>query len=472
VFRVRILPLALLILCAATSSALPVFLQETRDFSELEKTVRQELEDSTTPGCAVAIVSGDSVVFAKGFGTSNVETGSPVSPEMLFRIGSTTKMYTTYTLVALAEEGKLKLDEPIGNYIKGLSPKLARVTAHQLMSHTAGMKDEAPAYGPHDESAMATTVHSWKDDYSFTEPGQVMSYSNPGMTLAGFIVQELGGKPYADQIAERLFKPLGMKSTTFRPTEAMTRPLSQGHNAAPKAKPVVVRPFADNAAYWPAGFMFSSVLDLSRFAIAFMNDGRIDGKQILDPAILTKMSTGYADIPSSFDGSKYGYGLMIHDFRGVRVVEHGGAIDGFGCLFKMVPDQRFAVIILANKSGQSMEKSAEKAMELALPLKPKTDEEDKEIPMTEADIAEIVGTYAQTTQPGGLKIEFSVKEGKLVASFQGMKAEVKKVGVDRLSLTIPVLPRPLKVALVRGPDGKVQYLHGGARALRKLAPAK
>ncbi|MBV9958815.1 MAG: serine hydrolase, partial [Acidobacteria bacterium] len=112
-----------------------------KDLSELEKTLQDELKTSNTPGAALAIVSGDRVIYAKGFGLANIETGAPVTPEMLFRLGSTTKMFTGAALVALAAQGKLKLDEPIGNYAKGLNPKLARITVHQLISNTGGMAD-------------------------------------------------------------------------------------------------------------------------------------------------------------------------------------------------------------------------------------------------------------------------------------------------------------------------------------------
>src|SRR4029450_9552393 len=216
--------------------------------------------------------------------------GAPMMPNMLFRIGSTTKMFTAAALVTLAEDGKIKLDEPLGKYGKGLNPKLSQVTAHQLLTHTAGIIDEAPMYGDHDDSALGRTIRSWKDDQIFTDPGRIISYSNPGYWLAGFTVETISGKHYADQLKEGLFKPLGMTSTTFRPTEAMTYPLAQGHNAAGTSAPTVVRPFADNAASWPAGSMFTNVLDLSRFVIAFMNGGKIDGRQGLSPAGMAKLS--------------------------------------------------------------------------------------------------------------------------------------------------------------------------------------
>jgi len=102
---------------------------------------------------------------------------------------------------------------------------------------------------------------------------------------------------------------------------------------------------------WPAGFTYSNVYDLARFAIAFMNGGKIDGRQVLSPAVIAMMSTPHADIlgenPSGWPrNGKYGYGLILQNYRGVRMVWHGGSIAGFGTMILMAPQQRFAVIIL------------------------------------------------------------------------------------------------------------------------------
>ncbi|MGZ8844617.1 MAG: serine hydrolase domain-containing protein [Pyrinomonadaceae bacterium] len=91
--------------------------QKTINFDELKATVNEELKATNTPGAAVVVISGDQIVFAKGFGVSNVETRTPVTPDTLFRIASTTKMLTAAALVALADQGKIKLDEPIGKYV-------------------------------------------------------------------------------------------------------------------------------------------------------------------------------------------------------------------------------------------------------------------------------------------------------------------------------------------------------------------
>jgi CubicO group peptidase (beta-lactamase class C family) len=471
--KLSFVSLSLVLLSVFLPSASLAFAQPQRvDFRQLEKVALEELKETNTPGAAIAVVSGDRLVFAKGFGTAHIETGAPVTPDTLFRIGSITKMFTAAVLVTLAEEGKIELDEPIGRYVKGLNSKLSQITAHQLMSHTAGMTDESPSdYGSHDDAALAAYVKSLNEDHFFTDAGEIFSYSNPGFDVAGFLIEEVGGRPYADQMGERLFKPLGMNRSTFRPTMAMTYPLSQGHDALAREKPTVIRPFGDNVAGWPDGFMFSSVNDLARFALAFMNGGKIDGKQVLTTSVITKLSTAYADIHSrfGFENGRYGYGLFVHDHRGVHVVWHAGLIPGFGALFQMVPTQRFAVIVLANKNGALLNRTAEKAMELTLPLTAKTEIKLKKgLAISEAEISEYVGTYANTPE----RAEILVKDGRLVLKRENDEFPITKIGKDRFSIIQPRQSEATEFVLVRAADGKAEYLHIGRHALRKVQAQK
>ncbi|MBZ5729422.1 MAG: beta-lactamase family protein, partial [Acidobacteriia bacterium] len=309
------------------------------DPAAIERVALEELKATNTPGAALAVVSGDRVVFAHGYGVASVDTGAPVSPDLLFRLGSTTKMFTATAVVGLALEGKLDLEAPVGRYISGLDDAIAKLTASQLLSHTAGLHDEAPMFGPHDEAALGAGVRAWKAGFLFAEPGRIYSYSNPGFWLAGFLAEAVTGRPYADVMAERVFRPLGMARTTLRPTMAMTWPLAQGHDAI-GGKPRVVRPAADNAAGWPAGSIFSSVLDLARFVIAFLNDGQLDGQQVLPPKLISLLQSPHARVPGT--ERSYGYGLDLFTERGVRWVAHAGSRSGYGSEIRMAPLQKFA----------------------------------------------------------------------------------------------------------------------------------
>jgi CubicO group peptidase (beta-lactamase class C family) len=467
-FDLSFFSLSLMLLSLPLSLASLVFAQQQRvDFTQLERVVVEELKETNTPGAAVAVVSGDRLVFAKGFGVANIETGAPVTPDTLFRVGSVTKMFTAAVLVTLAEKGRIKLDEPIGKYVKGLNFKLSQVTAHQLMSHTAGMTDESPSdYGSHDDSALGAYVRSLKDDHFFTEPGRIFSYSNPGFDVTGFLIEEVNRKPYADEMNDGLFKPLGMNSTTFRPTVAMTYPLAQGHAGSGKTKPSVIRPFGDNVAGWPDGFMFSSVNDLARFAIAFMDGGRINGKQVLAPTLISKLSTPYADLHSrfGFEDGRYGYGLFVHDHRGARLVWHAGMLPGFGALLQMVPTHRFAVIVLANRSLSLLNKTAEKAMELLLPLEPKAESRSEQaLAVSEPEMSKYVGTYTN----GSESAEILVKKGNLILRRKDGELPITKIGNCRFSIIKPSESEAEEFVLVPGANGKAEYLHIDRHALRK-----
>ena len=459
--------LCLVLLSLALGSVSVVFAQARTDFDQLEKVVVEELKQTKTPGAAVAVVSGNRRIFAKGFGFANIETDTPVTPTTLFRVGSVTKMFTAAALVTLVEKQGINLDEPIGEYVKGLNLKLSQVTAHELMSHTAGMTDESPSdFGSHDDSALGAYVRSLKEDHFFTEAGKIFSYSNPGFDVAGFLIEEISRRPFADEMSDGLFKPLGMNSTTFRPTLAMTYPLSQGHTGSGSAKPTVIRPFTDNVAGWPDGFMFSTANDLARFAIAFMDGGRIDGKQVLNPSVIKKLSSPYADLHSHFrfDDGRYGYGVFVHDYRGVRVIWHAGMLPGFGALLQMVPAHRFAVIILANRSSSLLNQTAEKAMELLLPLEAKpVTKSEQPLPVSEPEMSEYVGTYTN----GPESAEVVVKDGTLILRRKEGELPITKIGTCRFTIVKPNESEPEDLVFVPGSSGEAEYLHVNRHALRR-----
>jgi CubicO group peptidase (beta-lactamase class C family) len=332
-------------------------------FTGLEATLREELQAKVIPGAAVAVVEGDRVTFVAAQGVLNVETREPVKPESLFRLGSTTKMFTATAVVLLSEQKKLRLDAPIGQVASGLSPRIAALTMDQLLSHRSGLSDEVAANGPHDERALADAVRSWDGRRLFTDPGSIYSYANPGYNLAGYVLQEVSGKPFADQMNDSLFAPLGMRRTTFRPMLALTYSAAAGHSFDVDARPVVVRPLADNMPAWPSGQMFSNVLDLANFTIAFMNDGKLQGVQVLPPSAIKILSSEHARPPTG--RFTYGYGLERTMSGGEFVLEHGGSLRGYGSFIRMFPGRKAAVIVLTNVTSGELPKTVEAASQIA-----------------------------------------------------------------------------------------------------------
>ncbi|HJP86505.1 MAG TPA: serine hydrolase domain-containing protein [Gemmatimonadaceae bacterium] len=431
---------------------------QSLDFTSLDSTIKKEMAQLKTPGAAVAIVQGDRVVYMKGFGVANIETGEPVRPEMLFRLGSTTKMLTAAALVSMAVEGKLDLDKPLASYLSTLPPRLGRVTSNQLLSHTAGILDRAPMYGAHEEGALGTGISKWTDEWLFTDPGQIFSYSNPGYWLAGYLLEVRSGRPFSDAMETQLFRPLGMVRTTFRPLVAMTYPLAIGHRVTTEGSPAVVRPFADNAESWPAGSAFSSVEELSRFVIAFLNGGRLEGKQVLDPKVIALLSSPHTALPGQ-PVDTYGYGLILSYTRGVRMLEHGGSRLGYGSTIRMAPDERVGVIILTNQSGVTLSATAMKALEITLPLRPKpTSPAKATLQITADDIVRYVGVY----ENGDDRVEFTADSGRLfVTRDQRMSELVKRAGDRYEAATGGSYVFSVIV------DGRARYVTSGSRSFSR-----
>lgn len=445
------------------------------DFAQLEKAALDELKETGTPGAVVAVVSGDRIIFAKAFGVANVETNAPVTVETLFRIASVTKMFTATAVVSMAEQGKLKLDEPVGSYIKGLSPQLSKLTLHQLLTHTSGLVNETTSRGSIDDAKFADAVRAWNDDSLFYEqPGKMYSYSNPGLVLAGLALQESAKKPYAEMMSAILFKPLGMSRTTFNPMLAMTYPIAMGHQVGMDKKATVLRPFP-SPQYLPAGGMISNVTDLSRFAIAFMNGGQLDGKQVLSPSAIAKLTTPYVDSYATSGQWKQGYGMRMTDYRGVHIVEHLGGTNGFGSQLRMIPEHRFAVIILTNSSLAQLSKTTEKAMELLLPLKaqPASPSEAAQ-PLTAAEMHSYIGTY----QNGPLRFQIFSKDNRLFLKADEDEVPLKKIGDHLLSIDEKEEEATVDSALFKrllllpGANGTAEYLYFIGRALKRVPDDK
>jgi CubicO group peptidase (beta-lactamase class C family) len=427
------------------------------DPSLIERVALEELHATNTPGAAVAVVLGDQVVFSHGYGVASVDNGAPLTPDMLFRLGSTTKMFTASAVVGLALEGKLDLNAPVSRHISGLDPTIGQLTANQLLSHTSGLHDEAPMFGSHDETALGNGIQAWKADFLFAPPGRIYSYSNPGYWLAGYLAETVSGKPYADVIAERVFAPLGMQRSTLRPAMAMTWPLVQGHEIR-DGHPAVIRPAADNASGWPAGSIFSSALELSRFVIAFMNDGRLDGRQVLPPKLIAIMSSPHAEIPGG--DQRYGYGLQLSTSRGVHWVEHGGSRAGYGSTIRMAPDRKFAVIIVANRSGSGMPNLADAISESVLALDPKSEREPATHPLAAEELHRCAGVYVNGTS----KVELEADGGALKASMDGAVERFTRAG-DKFLLGEG---RPSKLVLVPDSNGRIEFVFVNGRAFRRV----
>jgi CubicO group peptidase (beta-lactamase class C family) len=436
------------------------------DFSDLEKVFLKDFEERGAPGAAIAIISGDRIVYSKVVGSSSVETGVPVTPDTLFLLGATSRIFVAAALASLAEEEKIPLEEPIGNRIQGLNAKISKLSIHNLLSSTGGIRHERYRYGPRDDKGLEQYVRTISDEYFFAEPGKAYSSSSVSSALSAYVAEQLAQKSFGDVIQDR-FKKLGMFRSTFRQDIAMTYPLSQGHEVSGVAAPIVVRPFVDNTIFRADSMMFSTLNDMARFAIAFMNGGKVEGRQILSPSVIARMSTPVARVHGTnvMEQGEYGYGMFIYDYRGVRVMEQDSAWLGFSSRFRMVPEHRFAVIILANSNVGGFHDTVDKSFETLLPVKPRQEVKPKTaIKIDEAETQKYVGQYFNPPDD----IEIALKNGQLVFKQLGMELPITKIGEQRFQITPPAAGRPIELKMMTGEDGKVEFMYSSLRAFRKI----
>lgn len=454
-----------LLLVASTANAQP-----TPPWAgALDSTVNAALSTSRSPGATVAVVHNGQLVYTKGYGLANVETKLPMTADMLLRVGSVTKMFTGATLASLAEQGQLDMAKPIGTYVTQLAGKrVGTVTTQQLMTHSAGWIDNAVAYGRMGEGALGEVMREVGDTLFFTDAGRTFSYSNPSISMAGYVAEVAGKKRFATLVEERVLRPTGMTLSTFKPLDALTWPIAMGHLVAgPNNPPTIVRPFTENTAQWAAGFLFSSAPELARFTTMLMNEGTLDGKPVLPPAVVRRMTTGYVPHPggSGLDSAMYGYGLVVGRSsmfgKAERVWSHGGAINGYNADVYMLPDRKTAVIVLVNGPGSGIPAIRTKALELALGTVPQGRPTASTRELTAAERSQLVGRYAM----GRVMVELKEVDGRLVVVQNGLSIPVMRSGENEIVGTAPG-QGPVRM-ITRVENGKGAYLYTGSRALAR-----
>ncbi len=306
------------------------------------------------PGLALAIVHECKLIYARGFGVTSVEDGGvPVTPETLFRIGSITKPLTGTAIMRLVEAGKLDLDTPVKAYIDWFrlsDPEATEhVTLRMLLSHTSGLPTDGQHLGSRDPQGLEVSVREQIPEYSLlAPPNTVMSYSNPGLNLAGYIAEVVSGKHYAEFMQEAVFEPLQMQRTTFDPTRAMTYPLAQSHDLDKDGTLRVQHQYADNVAHYPSGFAISTVVDLANFAIMHMQQGVFQGQHILSPESVQEMHKPQTSLYTPEDDA-YGLTFFLKTYKGLQQVWHDGGISTFGSRLALLPEKGTAVIMTFNR---------------------------------------------------------------------------------------------------------------------------
>jgi CubicO group peptidase (beta-lactamase class C family) len=344
-----------------TAGALSAFAQPAplQGFDEYaEKAIR----DWKVPGMAIAVIKDDKIIFAKGYGVRELGKPEKVDEHTLFAIGSSSKAFTAASLAMLADEGKLNWDDRATKFLPWFElydPWVTReVTVRDLLTHRVGLeRGDLMWYGSaYDRNEIIRRVR-------FLEPSSSMrskfGYQNIMYLAAGQIAAGISGESWDDLIKERIFGPLGMKesNTSIRDLTKLKDVATPHAEIDDKVQKVAWR-LIDNIA--PAGSINSNVIDMAQWVRLQLGNGKYGDKQLISEKAVKEMQSSQTVIPMAGQMGilypkahflNYGMGWFLSDYRGRKLVEHGGAIDGMRAEVAMIPEENVGLVILTNLNG-------------------------------------------------------------------------------------------------------------------------
>lgn len=340
----------------------PITTTDTR-YKGLDTALQRVLDTWKGAGFAVAVVEKNKIVYAKGFGYRDYEKKLPVTPYTLFPIGSCTKAFTAAQIGILEGKGKLNIDKPVSTILPELrffnNDMNNNVTLRDMMSHRTGLPRHDFSWYVWKTPSRDSVVQR----IQFQEPTlslrQGWQYNNFMFTAQGVVTEKLTGKSWEQNIREQFFTPLGMTHSTVTLADMEKEAdIARGYELY-RDSLIRLMPYYDIDAMAPAGAINSSVQEMANWAIAWINEGKFQGKEIFPAnfyrqAISAQMAIG-GGAPGKerpdIHGNDYGFGWFLSSYKGHYRVEHGGNIDGFSASTSFFPSDSLGIIVLANQNN-------------------------------------------------------------------------------------------------------------------------
>ncbi len=350
---------------------------------EFRLAVQKVLSDTGVPGAGIALVRAGGIEWAGGIGLADRDRNIPVTADTHFRAGSISKTFIAIALVQMYLAGDIDLDTPVAAIASDIPIDNAwehtdPVRVIHLLQHTAGFDDMHfnemyNASGPPELPLEAVLKMNPASRTVRWKPGTRMSYSNPGYTVAAYLIEKITGQKYEDRIAERIFMPAGMPTSSFHLTKDDEATLARGYNAR-RGPPVALTPIYLR----PAGNLHTSARELGNFVRMLLNWGETDRGLVVDPEYLSNMEHPRTTVASQFGlRTGYGSGISSTSIEGFPMLGHAGGIDGFisQYAYSTSRDVGFVVLLNSTHSSEAMRRIQQLAVrylkkDLAAPEKP------------------------------------------------------------------------------------------------------
>lgn len=317
--------------------------------------VAAEMRTEKIPGLALAVVRDGKIIKSRGYGLANIELDVPVKPETIFQTGSVGKQFTATAVMMLVEDGKIHLDDPIRKYLPSSPATWDKITVRNFLTHTSGIPDYESDSLKKKDAAFINLRNDYTEDELFKKfrglpldfpPGSKWSYSNSGYVILGILIHKVTGQFYGDVLQERIFRPLGMTSTRIIseadiiPNRAFGYRLVNGEIKNQEWVSPSLNTTADGALY-------TNIADMTKW------DGSLYTERLLKKGSLDQMWTAVRLNDGKTAG--YGFGWDVTSVNGHRLIEHGGAWQGFTTQISRYVDDKFTVIVLTNLDSEHSE---------------------------------------------------------------------------------------------------------------------
>jgi len=369
------------------------------------------------------VADNGKVIYQKGAGLANMEWNIPNAPDTKFRLGSVTKQFTATLVLQLVEQGKIKLDGKLIDYLPDYRPDTGtRVTIHNLLSHTSGIPNytalpdffENVSRNPFKVDDFVRKYAS--GDLQF-EPGTKFTYSNSGYFLLGAIIEKVTGKSYEQVLRENIFEPVGMKNSGFDHWNAIIGKRATGYSKTPRGYETA--PYLDMSIPYAAGSLYSTVEDL------FLWDQALYGEKIL--------SAKSKELMFKPNLNNYGYGFVMTQAMlgpaklAVPVIQHNGGINGFNTVIvRMTGDKRLIVLLDNAEDGQFLDKMVTGIMSVLY---------DQPYEMPRRSIADvIVNTILEKDAASAIREYRALKAGPAASEYDFGEMELNRVGYQLLQM--------------------------------------
>lgn len=401
--------------CAAPPTATGSLEQR---LDRLVEELEQQRQTLHIPGMAIAIVQDDEVILTHGFGVADIENETPVTPDTLFAIGSSTKAFTSTLVGMLVDDGKMEWDDPVTDYIAYFTldidseDETDEVAIRDLLCHRTGFVRMGLLFGsgalPREEVLeAATAAEPWT---GFRENWY---YSNVMYLAAGVAAGNAAGTDWDTLVGERIFEPLGMGNSSTSVSQVQSDPrLSMGYIWDDDLQAYKHKPMRNVDNIGPAGAINSNVLDMAQWLRFQLGAGEYEGNRLVSEEQLSETWTSQIEIAP---GVSYGLGWLIREWRGQPVIEHGGNVDGFSAEVALLPESNLGFVLLTNVSVTALQQVSVNMVWEAL-----------------------LGEWEDTDGQGETE-DYDVYTGEYLANFGQIEDEVLTVLVqnDRLAVDVP-----------------------------------